>query len=125
MSINIWNCIENIVSIFFILYRRTGTNNNSNCKYKNPSNNSYIFGIYPKYILYLSLIKYVWFTDYWLCGTTGAIRPMVAITDKITDRKADGVPGLFAKCSAAIRRSENMSLVCGLRWDAYRNVRKW
>lgn len=54
----------------------------------------------------------------------GAIRPMVAIIDKITDRKDDGVPGLFAKFSAAIRRSENMSLVCGLRWDAYRNVRK-
>lgn len=50
---------------------------------------------------------------------------MVAIPDKIADRKNDGVPDLFAKFSAAIRRSENMSLVCGLRCDAYRRVRKW
>lgn len=50
---------------------------------------------------------------------------MVAIPDKIADLKNDGVPDLFAKFSAAIRRSENISLVWGLRWDAYLNVRKW
>jgi len=49
---------------------------------------------------------------------------MVAIPDNIADRKNDGVPDLFAKFSAATRRSENMSLVCGLRCEAYRNVRK-
>lgn len=54
----------------------------------------------------------------------GAIRLMVAIPDKIADRKKDGMPDLFAKFSAATRRSENMSLVCGLRCEAYRNVRK-
>lgn len=50
---------------------------------------------------------------------------MVAIPDKMADRRNDGVPGLLAKFSVATRRSENMSLVCGLRCEAYRNVRKW
>lgn len=50
---------------------------------------------------------------------------MVAMPDKIADRKNDGVPGLFAIFSVATRMSENISLVCGLRWDAYRKVRKW
>lgn len=68
---------------------------------------------------------WIWQLNYWLCATAGAIRLMVAIPDKIADRKNDGVFGLFAKFSAAIRRSENISLVCGLRCDAYRNVRKW
>lgn len=62
--------------------------------------------------------------DYSLCGTAGAIRLIVAIPDKMADRKNDGVPDLFAKFSAATRRSENISRVCGLRCDAYRNVRK-
>lgn len=49
---------------------------------------------------------------------------MVAIPDKMADRKNEGVAGLLAKFSAATRKSENMSLVCGLRCDAYLNVRK-
>jgi len=49
---------------------------------------------------------------------------MVAIPDKMADLKNDGVPGLLANFSVAARRSENMSLVCGLRCDAYRSVRK-